>query len=277
MKVYISIDFEGVAGIVDWAQCREGEPAYQLGCELMLAETNAAIRGAVEAGATEVVVNDAHSTMRNLNPAELDHDARYISGRHKPEYMMQGLDGTADVIFFVGYHGSISGQSSTLSHTYNPEVFSAARLNGVEVGESGINALVAHHFRVPIGLVSGDEIVQQETEPFAPDAVQVITKVSRTRFAADNLHPAQSRRLIQLGAREAVARCAAGRLSPPQLATPAVLELDVQTADMAEVGSWVKGVERTATRTLSIRSDDTLAMFRSFVAVNYITRQAGGR
>lgn len=277
MKVYISIDFEGVAGIVDWAQCREGAPAYELGCSLMLAETNAAIRGAVEGGATEVVVNDSHSTMRNLNPAELEHDARYISGRHKPEYMMQGLDGSADVIFFVGYHGSISGQSSTLSHTYNPEVFSAARVNRIEVGESGINALVANHFRVPIGLVCGDALVQEEAAPFAPDAVQVITKVSRTRFAADNLHPARSRQLIQAGAREAVQRSSAGKLTHPQLDTPTVLELDVQTADMAEVGSWVKGVERTGTRTLSIVSDDTLAIFRSFVAVNYITRQAGGR
>jgi D-amino peptidase len=277
MRVYISIDFEGVAGIVDWAQCREGGPGYELGCSLMLAETNAAIRGAVAGGANEIVVNDSHSTMRNLNPAELEHDARYISGRHKPDYMMQGLDSTADLIFFVGYHGSISGPSSTLSHTYNPEVFSAARVNGIEVGESGINALVAHHFSVPIGLVSGDAIVQEETAPFAPDAVQVITKVSRTRFAADNLHPAQSRRLIEAGAREAVQRCAAGKMALPQLATPATLELDVQTADMAEVGSWVKGVERTGTRTLSIVSEDTLAIFRSFVAVNYITRQAGGR
>ena len=277
MKVYISIDFEGVAGIVDWAQCREGEPAYDLGCSLMLAETNAAIRGAAAAGADEIVVNDSHSTMRNLNPADIEHDARYLSGRHKPDYMMQGLDDSFAVIFFVGYHGSISGPSSTLSHTYNPEVFTAARVNGIEVGESGINALVAHHYRVPIGLVTGDEVVQQQTAPFAADAVQVVTKLSRTRFAAENLHPARARKLIEAGAEEAVRRCAAGELAYPRLSGPTTLELDVLTADMAEVGSWVKGVDRTATRTLSITSDDTLAVFRSFVGVNYITRQAGGR
>lgn len=277
MKVYISTDFEGVAGIVDWAQCREGEPAYAQGCALMLAETNAAIRGAVAGGADEIVVNDSHSTMRNLNPELLEHTARYISGRHKPGYMMQGLDDSADVIFFVGYHGSISGPSSTLSHTYNPEVFSAARVNGVEVGESGINALVAHHFRVPIGLVTGDALVQREVDPFAPDAVRVVTKTSLTRFAADNLHPAESRRLIEAAARDAVQRCAGGRLAFPALPHPTTLELDVQTADMAEVGSWVKGAERTGTRTLALAGDDTLAIFRSFVAVNYITRQAGGR
>lgn len=277
MKAYLSVDFEGVAGIVDWAQCREGSAAYELGCALTLAETNAAIEGAVDGGADEVVVNDSHSTMRNLDPAQLSHEARYVSGRHKPDYMMQGLDGSFDVIFFIGYHGSISGESSTLSHTYNPEVFSAARVNGTTVGESGINALIADHFGVPIGLVSGDQVTQREARPFAPDAISVVTKTSRSRFAADNIHPNRSRRLIHDGARQAAELARSGRLAPPRLDHPVVLELDVQTADMAEVGSWVKGAERTGTRTISIESDNALDVFRSFVAVNYITRQAGGR
>lgn len=277
MKVYLSVDFEGVAGVVDWAQCREGEPAYELGCRLTLAETNAAIAGAVAAGADEVVVNDAHSTMRNLDPSALAHEASYVSGRHKPRYMMQDLDGSFDVVFFVGYHGSISGNSSTLSHTYNPEVFSAARLNGVEVGESGINALVADELAVPIGLVTGDAVTQQQAAPFAPDAVRVVTKDSRTRFAAANLHPARSRRLIEAGAAEAVRRAAAGALRGPGLTRPVRLELDVQTADMAEVGAWVKGAERVGTRTIAITADDPGRAFDAFVAVTYITRQAGGR
>ena len=277
MKVYLSFDFEGVAGIVDWAQCREGGAGYELGCRLMLGEVNAAIEGAVDGGADEIVVNDSHSTMRNLDPDALAHEATYVSGRHKQLYMMQQLDESFDVIFLVGYHGSISGETSTLSHTYNPEVFSAARVNGVEVGESGINALVADYFGVPIGLVTGDEVTQQQTEPFARGAVQVVTKHSDSRFSATNLHPAQSRRLIQNGAREAVERAASDRLRTPDLQRPVRLELDVQTADMAEVGSWVKGAERSGTRTISIESDNGLAAFQSFVAVNYITRQAGGR
>jgi D-amino peptidase len=277
VKVYLSFDFEGVAGIVDWGQCREGEPAYELGCRLVLGEVNAAIAGAVEGGATEVVVNDAHGTMRNLDPRALAHRASYISGRHKPLYMMQGLDESFDVIFLVGYHGSISGASSTLSHTYNPEVFAAARVNGVEAGESGINALVAEHFGVPVGLVTGDEVTQQQTARFAREAVQVVTKRSATRFSAVNLHPDEACRLIHDGAREAVRRAGAGELGAPGLERPVRLDLDVQTADMAEVGSWVKGAERVDVRTLRIESDDLLGAFRAFVAVNYITRQAGGR
>ena len=277
MKVYLSFDFEGAAGIVDWGQCRQGDPAYEVGCALVLDEVNAAIDGAVGAGADEVVVNDAHGTMRNLDPRRLGHGASYVSGRHKPLYMMQGLDDSFDVVFMVGYHGSISGASSTLSHTYNPEVFSAARVNDLEVGESGINALVAQHYDVPIGLVTGDEVTRRETEPFAPGAVFVTTKRSLTRFSAHSLHPDEACRQVRAGAAEAVRRAAAGRLAGPGIAVPARLDLDVQTADMAEVGSWAKGAERIGTRTLRIESEDLLAVFGSFVAVNYITRQAGGR
>lgn len=277
MKVYLSFDFEGVAGIVDWEQCREGGAGYELGCRLMLGEVNAAIEGAVAGGADTIVLNDSHSTMRNLDPDALAHGVSYVSGRHKQLYMMQELDDSYDVIFFIGYHGSISGPTSVLSHTYNPEVFSAARVNGVEVGESGINALVADHFGVPIGLVTGDSVTQEQTAPFAGKAVQVVTKRSDSRFSAKNLHPAESRRLIRAGAEESMRRAAAGELALPGLDRPFQLDLDVQTADMAEVGSWVKGAERHGVRTIRIESDDALSVFRSFVAVNYITRQAGGR
>lgn len=269
---------EGVAGIVDWAQCRpDGGARYQVGCELMLGELNAAIDGALAGGATEVIVNDSHGTMANLDPRRLAGGAACISGRHKPRYMMEGLDGSVDGIFFVGYHGSISGRPSTLSHTYNPEVFSAARVNGTPVGESGINALVAEHYDIPIAFVSGDSVTWAETEPFAPDAEHVTTKESITRFSARNLHPDESCRLIGEGAERAVGKLAADGVRTPGLARPVSLDLDFQTGDMAEVATWARGTERTAERTVRISDDDLLRMYTAFVAVNYITRQAGGR
>jgi len=278
VKIWISFDMEGVAGIVDWEQCRpSGGARYAVGCQLMLDEVNAAIEGAIAGGATEVVLNDSHGTMANLDPRLVAGEASYIAGRHKPLYMMQGLDETVDAVFFVGYHGSISGRPSTLSHTYNPEVFAAARVNGDEVGESGINALVAEHYGVPIAFVSGDAITWAETEKYAPGAVNVVTKESITRFSSANLHPAESCRRIRAGAEEAVRRVAAGTVGTPGIARPARLELDVQTSDMAEVATWARGTERTGERTVAITGDDLLAVFRSFVAVNYITRQAGGR
>jgi D-amino peptidase len=278
MKVWISIDMEGVAGIVDWEQCRPGSGApYALGCELLQDEVNAAIEGAIEGGATEVVINDSHSRMANLDPRKIAGGAQYLSGRHKPRYMMQGLDESFAAAFFVGYHGSISGRPSTMSHTYNPEVFSGAKLNGVYVGESGINALVAEHYRVPIAFVSGDEVTWEETAPFARGGVNVVTKHSITRASALNLHPTESCRLIREGARAAMEKVAAGTVETPGIELPASLDLEFQTSDMAEVATWARGAVRTAERGVRIEGSELLDIFTSFVAVNYITRQAGGR
>jgi D-amino peptidase len=275
VKVFISFDMEGVAGIVDWSQCRPPGTPYEEGRRLLLGEVNAAIDGAMAAGATAIICNDSHGTMNNLDPAALHGRATYVSGRHKPMYMMQGLDGSADVVFMVGYHGSISGESSVLSHTYNPSVVSHVELNGVRVGESGINALVALAYGVPVGLISGDRQTAAEADPFLPDAERVVVKESFTRFGASNLHPETARAAITDGARRAAER--AGELRPPAVALPATLEVHMQTADMAEVASWVRDAERTGVRTVSIGGDDPLAMFRSFVAVTYITRMAEGR
>jgi D-amino peptidase len=313
VKVFISFDMEGVAGIVDWSQCLGPGQAYEEGRRLLLGEVNAAIDGALAGGATEVVCNDSHGTMNNLNPSELHGQATYVSGRHKPLYMMQGLDATADLVFMVGYHGSISGQSSVLSHTYNPSVVSHVELNGVRVGESGINALVALACQAPVGLITGDQQTIAEADPFMADAELVVVKESLTRFGAVNLHPEVARELIADGARRAVERAAVEEsevwqiaaapagvaasqapaprvvtddpdeepepsvLALPAIALPATLEVHVQTADMAEVASWVRGVERTGIRTVSIRGEDPLEVFRSFVGMTYITRVSEGR
>jgi len=315
VKVFISFDMEGVAGIVDWSQCRGPGQAYEEGRRLLLGEVNAAIDGALEAGATEIVCNDSHGTMNNLDPAELHGQASYVSGRHKPLYMMQGLDATADLVFMVGYHGSISGESAVLSHTYNPSVISHVELNGVRAGESGINALVALACQAPVGLITGDQQTIDEAGAFLPDAERVVVKESFSRFGAVNLHPEVARELIADGARRAVERAAveesqvweiaaapagvaasrvAARraaedsaeddeeqepsvLALPVIALPATLEVHVQTADMAEVASWVRGVERTGVRTVSIRGEDPLEVFRAFVGMTYITRVSEGR
>jgi D-amino peptidase len=302
VKVFISFDMEGVAGIVDWSQCRAPGQPYEEGRRLLLGEVNAAIDGALTGGATEIVCNDSHGTMNNLDPADLHGQASYVSGRHKPLYMMQGLDATADLVFMVGYHGSISGESSVLSHTYNPAVISHVTLNGTRAGESGINALVALACQAPVGLITGDQHTIAEADPFLPDAERVVVKESFTRFGAASLHPEVARELIADGARRAVERAAAepsqvweiaasglgagpgpgpgsesAVLGPPAISLPAVLEVHMQTADMAEVASWARGVERSGVRTVSISGDDPLALFRSFVAVTYITRVCEGR
>ncbi len=277
MKVWLSCDMEGVAGIVDWDQCRPGSPGYALGCELLQAEVNAAIEGAIAGGAADIVVNDSHSRMANLDPRRIAGGARYLSGRHKPMYMTEGLDESFDAVFLVGYHGSISGPPSTMSHSYNPEVFAGLRINGRYVGESGVNALVMAHYGTPIALVTGDQVTAEETREFAPGAVTVVTKESITRAAALNLHPDESCRLIREGAEAAMRKVAAGEVGAPRIDTPVTIGMEFQTADMAEVATWARDTEREGERGARIVGDDLLAAYRSFVAVTYITRQAGGR
>ncbi len=274
MKVYISIDAEGVAGIADWEQIRTTGDDFALGRRLMLGELNAAIDGvlAIDPHAT-VVVNDSHGSMRNIAPDELHGEARYIAGRHKPMYMMQGLDGSFDAILFIGYHGSIGASQAILSHTYNPRAVWEARIDGRVVGESAINGLVAAHYQVPIALVSGDAATADEARAFVPDIETVVVKTSVSRFAADNLHPLAAREQIRSGAQRALSGLGRRQLVPSYL-MPTTLDVTFLTADMAEASAIVRGVERVEgqPRTVSITSASALAIFQSFVGMLLLTR-----
>ena len=175
MKVFLSSDMEGTAGVVDWAQCVGDGPEAAAGRRLLLGEVNAAIEGALAGGASAIVVNDSHSTMRNLPADALAGRASYISGSHKPLYMMQGLDSSFDAVLFVSYHGSV-GAPAGLSHTYNPRAVMEARLDGVVTGEAGINALVAAHYGVPVVLVTGDRCACEETAALIPGVHAAVVK-----------------------------------------------------------------------------------------------------
>jgi D-amino peptidase len=268
MKVFLSTDMEGTAGVVDWDQCTGDGPEAIAGRRLLLAEVNAAIEGAVAGGATEIVVNDSHSTMRNLPAAELAAQASYISGSHKPLYMMQGLDDSFDACMLISYHGSV-GAPAGLSHTYSPRVVVEARLDGTITGEAGINALVAAHFGVPVVLVTGDRSACEETAAVIPGICQAVVKEHVSRLAAQSLHPDRARALIRGQAQAAVA--GAGTAKPPPV-SPGVLELFVRTTDIAEAASWVRGVDRTGPRQLRIEGPDRLATYRAFCAAILLTR-----
>ncbi len=269
MKVYISVDMEGVAGIVDWAQCvRTGED-YALGRDLVLGEVNAAIEGAVAAGATEVLVNDAHSVMRNLPPAQLAGRASYLSGSFKPWYMMQGLDDTFAAVVFLGYHAAMA-TPGILGHTYNPRAIAEVRLNGTVTGEAGLNALAAQHFEVPVAVITGDQYVGPEAEPFCPGILAVQVKTSASRYAAENLHPARACELVAEGVQQALAGLE--QLRAPQIALPATIEVDFVSPDMAEQASWVRGVTQTGPVTVTFTDDDPLRLFRTFLTLVYLTR-----
>src|SRR6202041_2551738 len=252
---------EGTAGVVDWEQCVGDGPQAAAGRKLLLDEVNAAIEGAMAGGATEVVVNDSHSTMRNLPPDALAGEASYISGSHKPLYMMQGLDDSFGAVLLVSYHGSV-GAPAGLSHTYNPRAISEVKLNGTVTGEAGINALVAAHFGVPVVLVSGDRCACEETAALLPGIHTAVVKEPVSRLAAHSLHPSRACALIGEGAEKAVATAA--QAAPPTLGPVATLEISVRTTDIAEAATWVRGVERAGPRQLVISGENLLSVYRSF-------------
>src|SRR5487761_777357 len=248
MKVFVSSDMEGTAGVVAWEQCIGDGPEAAYGRELLLGEVNAAIDGALAGGATEIVVIDSHSLMRNLPARALAGQASYISGSHKPLYMMQGLDDSFGAVLFVSYHGSI-GAPAGLSHTYNPRAGTEVRLNGT---------------------VTGDRCACEETAALLPGIGAAVVKEPVSRLAAHSLHPDRACALIREAAEKAVA--AAAQAGPPPLGPVATLEISVRTTDIAEAATWVRGVQRAGPRELVITGDDLLSVYRSYCSAILLTR-----
>jgi len=268
MRVYISVDMEGIAGVVHWDQTNPVDPRcapeYARFRRLMTAEANAAIAGALEAGATSVLVNDSHWNMRNLLAEELHESAELVAGDPKPWSMMEGIDSGFDAVFFVGYHARAGTAHAILDHTYSDRVYDV-RLNGRPVGEVGLNAALAGAHGVPVELVTGDAALAAEAQALLGEGVTTaVVKTAVGRQGARSLAPAVACRRI----REAAAKSLRSRGKPFVIPPPITLEIDfVQTlhADLAEV---VPGAERTAARTLRYTHQDYREVFRAFRAMH---------
>lgn len=268
MNVFISADVEGVAGVASWDQILPGREDYAVGRALMAGEVNAAIEGAMAGGADRVVVNDAHAGMTNLLPESIDRRARLVSGRHKPLYMLQGLDSSFEAAFFVGYHGAIGEPEAILSHTYSPRAIWEAKVDGRVVGEIGLNALVCEYFGVPIRLVSGDQVTVREARETVPGVHGAEVKRSFGRYSAESVSPAEARALIR---REAEASLRALPSVEP-VRRPVTVELTFLVADMASMAEWIRGVDRLGPRTVSFRAADGLEAYGAFYAILTLVR-----
>jgi D-amino peptidase len=268
MKVYISVDIEGCAGIVDRLQGnREGGVEYERGRMLMTEEANAAIQGALDGGASEVVVNDSHGQMWNLIPTALHPSARLIQGRIKHLFMVEGLDDSFDAVFLVGYHAPAGVRDGVLNHAFHPYEL---RYNGQVWSETGLSASVAGHYGVPVALVTGDDAAVRDAEALLPPHVGVSTKRGVTRLAGDSPHPERARELIRDGARRALERL--GDCRPLRVTTPVDIEIDFYYSPQADIAALIPTTERTGNRTVRFQSPDALEAYRTFLATYYITR-----
>lgn len=200
MKVLISADMEGVTGVTFPDDCEPGHPRWQYHRGLLTADVNAAIAGFAEAGATEILVNEAHADQRNLLLDQLDERASLLIGSHKPLGMMEGIDREPDVVAFVGYHAA-AGELGVLAHTYLPNTITSVLLNGEVTSEGRMNAMLAAEYDVPVALITGDDRTLLDAHGYAPTAVGVAVKTCVDRYSAICLPPKVSGPRITEGAR----------------------------------------------------------------------------
>ena len=263
VRVYISVDMEGVAGISHARPTARGDAGYPDAVRLMNGEANAAIAGAFDGGATDVVVNDSHGQMFNLTPEDIDPRARLVQGK-KPWSMVEAAaDGHFDIALFVGYHARAGHPRGTIAHTYTGRV-TLAEVNGRPVTEAAINGLYLGSLGIPVGLVSGDDALADELADWLPWAERVVVKRGISWQAADSLHPSKARELIKAAAQRAVTNHTAMKLL--ELPAPLMLSVEFANAGQADVAATIPGFSRTGDRAITYSAPDAATLFRAFLS-----------
>jgi D-amino peptidase len=256
MRVFISADMEGITGIADPRDILEDERAYERGQELMVEDVNAAIEGALAAGADDIVVNDSHWTMTNIPPNDLHEGARLIRGSTKRRLMMQGFEPDHDVVFFVGYHAKAGTADAVLNHTMFPQMLHRILINGTEVGEMGINAGLPKHHGVPVGLVTGDDKTSTEAaDEFDEGEVEtVVVKEGIDRFTANSKPLPEAREEITAAAETAVNRAGDGNFDQPAFDEPVSVEVEWAATNHASRAAEFQGITRVDARTTRVEA-----------------------
>jgi D-amino peptidase len=250
-KVYISVDMEGLSGVSGSDQLASGQAEYARTRKLMAEDVNAAVRGAIAAGAVEIVVNDSHGGQRNLLPEDLHPAARLISHSFKRHGMMEGLDDTFDAVIFVGYHAKAGSDNGLFAHT-GTGVVRDLNVNGRSMGEGGLNTLLAAWYGVPVVMVTGDDVAVRQVREVATSARGVVVKRA-INVRAVELRPLPAvRQEIEQAAREAVA--AAARPAP-QRAGPFRVRMQFRDTLIPEIVEAFPSIRRVAPDTVEFASE----------------------
>jgi D-amino peptidase len=258
--VYVSADMEGVAGVVTGEQLGPPGFEYERFRGFMTGEVLAAIAGAREAGATEIVVSDSHGNGENLLVERLPADVTVVRSFPRPLVMMQGIDSTFSAVVFIGYHASTTSPAGVRAHTISSATLAAVALNGVPMPEAGINAAIAGRFGVPVAMVSGDDVAVEEVRRLLGDVEGAVVKRAISFHAAATLTPDAAQALIRQKVRAALARRAAFR--PYTVATPVRLDVTFKNYRPAELLAYLPGVQRTTAHAVRFTGADILEVSR---------------
>ncbi|MFD9896362.1 M55 family metallopeptidase [Amycolatopsis sp. NPDC059027] len=269
MRIMISADMEGATGVTWTDDVIPGTPQWQRFRKLFTGDVNATLAGLFDAGATDVLVNEAHSSQRNLLLEDLDGRARMLTGRHKPLSMMQGIDSGVDGVVFLGYHAG-AGFDGVLSHTYLENQITGVWLDDVPASEGRLNAAMAAEYGVPVLLVSGDDLTCEDARDYAPDAELVPVKECVSRYAAICLPPARTAELLSEAAAESMKR--AGKSTPAPGSHR--IEVEFDASHLAQATAVIPTVEQIGVRRVGFDAPNMTEAMKAFKVVTAIAAGA---
>jgi D-amino peptidase len=256
LKIYISADMEGIAGVVTGEQLGPAGFEYTRFREFMTEEVNTAIQAAFEAGATEVLVSDSHGNGQNLLIEKLPKNVTIIRSWPRPLMMMQGIDEGFDGVIFLGYHAGVTNPQGIRAHTISSARLADVRLNGASMSEAGINAAIAGHFNVPVIMMSGDDAAVKETTALLGDIEGAVVKWNYGYHSAKTLTPQAACDLIREKVKKALARIKS--FKPYKLKTPVQLDVRFKNYRPSEVLSYLPMVERTDSHSIRFVGKDMI-------------------
>jgi D-amino peptidase len=261
MRLYISADIEGIAGVVSRDNLAPGRFEYEAARDWMTQAVVSACETAHALGADEIVVSDSHGTGQNIRFERMPPYVQLVRSWPRPLGMMQGIEaGAYDGAFLLGYHAGGDNPAGTLSHTFSGEFIQELRLDGEPTSEAGVSAAIASHFGVPVLLVAGDDVAVRESRERLGDIATACLKTSSGWLSARMLSPAQADLALRAGVADAMSRI--GRAKAPPAKGPLLLEIRLRHRFMAEWLSYLDAIERVDAYTIRLRSPDILGVSR---------------
>ncbi len=272
MKILIAADMEGISGVVNWEQVSPGHAEYERFRRIMTADVNAAILGALETGAEQVLVADGHAHARNILIEELDPRAGLNSGSPSPYSMVQGIGKDVDGVIFIGYHARVGTQNAILEHTWSSKCVANLWINDQPFGEIGLNAALCSHFGVPVIAISGDQSACVEASELIEGIETAVVKQAYGRMAAECLPPVRAQAEIEEAARNAIKRLGEGQAPQPlRLSAPITVAVELVSSEMADQAAWLPGAVRQG-RVVSYTAEDMPTIYSAFRAIVELAR-----
>lgn len=259
-KLYVSVDMEGVAGVVTGDQLGPGGFEYAQTREIMTQEVLAAIRGARSMGFTEFLISDAHGNGENLLIDRLPDDVQIVRSWPRPLMMMEGIDETFTAAILIGYHASTVSTAGVRAHTISSARLADVRLNDSSIPEAVLSAAIAGHFGVPVVMISGDEAAIAEAQATLQGIEGAIVKWDYSFHSARTLTPRAAQRVIEDKTRAALERL--DEIPPYRLEGPVTLDLRFQSYQPPQLLAYLPIVEQTDARSIRYVGEDILAVSR---------------